>query len=220
MGAVYATIPKTISAYFNYINETEGGVCGRKIVYKVEDNNDDPARAVEAARKLVEQDKVFAMVGSLGDAPHPASWEYLNEKGVPDILVSAGGHRFGADPQGHPWTVQMIPSYTVEGTFFGQYISENLPGKKVAVLWENSAAGIDGLAGLKQGLDPSKNEIVADESYDNTAISIASQVANLKKSNAEVVVLFTQPWLHRPGHQDRRPDGLAPPVVHELHQLR
>jgi branched-chain amino acid transport system substrate-binding protein len=193
MGAVFATIPEATNAYFNYVNETEGGVCGRKIVYKYEDNFDDPSRAVEVARKLVEQDKVFAMVGSLGDAPHPASWEYLNERGVPDILVSAGGHRFGADPQGHPWTVQMIPSYTIEGTFFGQYISENLPGKGVAVLWENDNVGIDGLAGLKKGLDPSKNQIVAEESYDYAAISIASQVANLKKSNAEVAVLLSTP---------------------------
>jgi branched-chain amino acid transport system substrate-binding protein len=193
MGAVYATIPKTVSAYFNYINEAQGGVCGRKIVYQVEDNTDDPARAVEVARKLVEQDKVFAMVGSLGDAPHPATMEFLNEKGVPDILVSAGGHRFGAEPEKYPWTVQMIPSYTVEGTFFGQYISDNLPGKKVAVLWENSAAGIDGLAGVKRGLDPSKNELVADESYNIGDISIASQVTNLKNSGAEVVVVHGSP---------------------------
>jgi branched-chain amino acid transport system substrate-binding protein len=193
MGAVYATIPKTVSAYFDYINDTQGGVCGRKIVYKVEDNKDDPAVALEVARKLVEQDKVFAMVGSLGDGPHPASWEYLNEKGVPDLLASAGGHRFGADPQGHPWTIQMIPSYTIEGTFFGQYISENLPGKTVAVLRDNSALGIDGLAGLKNGLDSSKNEIVAEESFEYTAISIASQVANLKKSNAEIMVMLTSP---------------------------
>ena len=192
-GAVYATIPKTVSAYFDYVNDTEGGVCGRKIVYRVEDNKDDPAVALEVARKLVEQDKVFAMVGSIGDGPHPASWEYLNEKGVPDILASAGGHRFGADPQGHPWTVQMIPSYTIEGTFFGQYISENLPGKTVAVLRDNSALGIDGLAGLKKGLDPSKNQIVGEESLEYTAISINSQVANLKKTNAEVVVMLTSP---------------------------
>ena len=71
MGAVYSTIPKTVSAYFNYINETEGGVCGRKIVYKVEDNTDDPARGVEVARKLVEQDKVFAMVGSPSSSSPP-----------------------------------------------------------------------------------------------------------------------------------------------------
>jgi branched-chain amino acid transport system substrate-binding protein len=193
MGAVYATIPKTVSAYFNYINETQGGVCGRKIVYQVEDNSDDPARAVEVTRKLVEQDEVFAMVGSLGDAPHPATMEFLNEREVPDVLVSAGGHRFGAEPDKYPWTVQMIPSYTVEGTFFGRYISENLPGKSVAVLWENSAAGIDGLAGVKQGLDPSKNELVADESYNIGDISIASQVTNLKNSGAEVTIVHGSP---------------------------
>jgi ABC-type branched-subunit amino acid transport system substrate-binding protein len=188
-GAVYATVPKATAAYFDYINDTQGGVCGRKIVYKVEDNQDNPAVAVEMARKLVEQDKVFAMVGSLGDGPHPGSWEYLNEKGIPDILVTAGGHRFGSDPQGHPWTVQMIPSYTVEGALFGQYISENLPGKTIAVLWENDTVGIDGFAGLKKGLDPSKNQIVADESYEFTAISVASQIANLKESNADILVL-------------------------------
>jgi branched-chain amino acid transport system substrate-binding protein len=192
LGAVYSTIPKTVGAYFDYINDSEGGVCGRKIVYKLEDNYDDPARAVEAARKLVEGDKVFALVSNLGDAPHAASWEYLNQMGVPD-MVSAGGHRFGSDPQGHPWTFQTIPSYLVEGTFFGRYISENLPDKKVAVLWETSAAGIDGLAGLKQGLDPSKNEIVADQSYNNGDVSISSQMANLAGSNAEVVVLFSSP---------------------------
>ena len=102
LGAVYATVPKSTAAYFNYVNETQGGVCGRKIVYKYEDNFDDPAKALEAARKLVEQDKVFAMVGSLGDGPHPGSWDYLNEKGVPDILVTAGGHRFGVRPRGTP----------------------------------------------------------------------------------------------------------------------
>ena len=192
MGAVYSTIPNTVKAYFNYINDTEGGVCGRKIVYRLEDNFDDPAKAVEAARRLVESDNVFATVCNIGDAPHAASWEYMNEVGLPD-MVAAGGDRFGSDPQGHPWTVQMIPSYLVEGTFFGQYISENLPGKKVAVLWETSAAGVDGLAGLRQALDASKNEIVADQSYNNGDVSISSQMATLRSSNAEVVVLFSSP---------------------------
>ena len=192
-GAVYATIPRASNAYFKYVNETQGGVCGRKIVYQYEDNFDDPARAVETARKLVEQDKVFAMLGSVGDAPHPATMEYLNEKGVPDILVSVGGHRFGAEPDKYPWTVQMIPDYTSPSVFFGQYISEHLPGKQIAVLKENDSIGIDGLAGLKTGLDPNKNQIIAEEPFENTAVSISSQVANLKKSGAEVAVLFSSP---------------------------
>jgi branched-chain amino acid transport system substrate-binding protein len=188
LAAVYATIPQATEAYFNYINDTQGGVCGRKIAYKVEDNNDDPAKAMEVVRKLVEQDKVFAMVGSLGDAPHPATWDYLNENGVPDILVSVGSHMFGADPEGHPWTVQMIGSNKLEGLAFGQYISQNLPGKKVAVLYPNLAMGTDCLEGVKQGLDPDKNEVVSEQSYEITAVSISSQVTNMKNSGAEVVV--------------------------------
>ena len=192
-GAVYATISQATQAYFDYINDTQGGVCGREIVYKVEDNGDDPAKGMEAVRKLVEQDKVFAMVGSLGDGAHPGTWDYLNEKGVPDILTSVGSHMFGADPEGHPWTVQMIPSYRIEGTFFGQYISENLPGKKVAVLYPNLIMGTDHLQGVKDGLDPDKNEVVSEQPYEITAISISSQVANMKKAGAEVVTTNATP---------------------------
>jgi ABC-type branched-subunit amino acid transport system substrate-binding protein len=190
-GAVYATVPKATKAYFDYINDTQGGVCGRKIVYQYEDNFDDGARGLETTRRLVEQDKVFAMVGGLSEIAHPATWEYLNENGVPDAFASAGGARFGADPCGHPWTVQMIPSYTIDATFLGQYIAEYHPGKTVAVLWENDTIGQDGFAGLKQVLDPNKNPIVADQSYEYTDVSIASQIANLAKSNADVLVLHS-----------------------------
>ena len=192
-GAVYATISQTTETYFSYINDTQGGVCGRKIVYKVEDNGDDPAKGMEAVRKLVEQDNVFAMVGSLGDGAHPGTWDYLNEKGVPDILTSVGSHMFGADPEGHPWTVQMIPSYRIEATFFGQYISENLPGKKVAVLYPNLIMGTDHLQGVKDGLDPDKNEVVSEQPYEITAVSVSSQVTNMKKAGAEVVTTNATP---------------------------
>jgi len=186
--AVYAMIPQATEAYFNYINDTQGGVCGRNIVYKVEDSQDDPARAVEAVRKLVEHDEVFAIVGSLGDGPHPAVWEYLNEEGVPDILCSAGAHQYGADPEGHPWTVQMIPSYRMEGTFFGQYISENLPGKKVGILHGTVVSGIDELEGVREGLDPEKNEIVSEQGVQSGTITVRSEIANMKAAGAEVVV--------------------------------
>jgi len=193
LGAVYATIPQATTAYFNYINDTQGGVCGRKITYKVEDNQDDPAVSLSAVRKLVEQTKVFAMVGSLGDVPHGGSWEFLNQNGVPDLLSSAGSNRFGANPCGQPWEIQMIPSYTIDGTFLGQYISEFQAGKTVAVLWENDSVGVDGFAGVKQGIDSTKNQIVADASYELTDISIDSQIATLAKTNAGVLVTYATP---------------------------
>jgi len=193
LGAVYATIHQATEAYFKYINDTQGGVCGRKIVYKMEDNNNDAAQGLEAARKLIERDKVFALVGCLGDDSERAAWDYINEEGVPDIFLSAGTHRFGTDPEAHPWTVPLIPSYTVEGTFFGQYISEHLAGEKVAALYENGPQGWDELAGLKQGLDPEKNELASEQGFELTDISIRSQVANMKNSGASVAVLLTGP---------------------------
>jgi branched-chain amino acid transport system substrate-binding protein len=192
-GAAFRMIPDATTAYFKYINDTQGGVCGREIVYKMEDNNNDAAQGLEAARKLIERDQVFAMVGNLGDDSEAAAWDYINEQGVPDIFVSAGTHRFGTDPEGHPWTVPLIPSYTVEGTFFGQYISEHLAGEKVAALYENGPQGWDELAGLKLGLDPAKNELATEQSFELTDISIRSQVANMKNSGATIAVLLTGP---------------------------
>ena len=192
-GAAFRMIPDATTAYFKYINDTQGGVCGREIVYKMEDNNNDAAQGLEAARKLIERDQVFALVGNLGDDSEAAAWDYINEQGVPDIFFSGGTHRFGIDPQGHPWTVPLIPSYTVEGTFFGQYISEHLAGQKVAALYENGPQGWDELAGLKLGLDPAKNELATEQSFELTDISIRSQVANMKNSGATIAVLLTGP---------------------------
>jgi len=193
LGAVYGLLPQAEKAYFDYINDTQGGVCGRKIVLKVEDDQDDPGKGLAATRKLVEQDKVFAFVGNGGVAAHPAAWEYLNEKGVPDILVAGGIHRFYADPEGHPWTVSAIPDYRLEGRMYGEYISRNLPGKKVGILYANHEGGLDGLAGLREGLDPEKNEIVSEKSFELTDIEVFSPVQAIYRAGAEILVTHGGP---------------------------
>jgi ABC-type branched-subunit amino acid transport system substrate-binding protein len=192
-GAVYSMLPQTQQAYFKWLNETQGGVCGRDIVLKVEDNGGDPAKALEATRKLLEQEKVFAIFGSVGDHPHSGVQAYLNDLEVPDLFIVGGAHTWGADPEEFPWSVGGVPDYRTEGRFFAQYISENLPGKKVAVLWENQHLGWDGLEGVKNGLDPEKNELVTDQSYEPTAVDIRSQIINMKNAGAEVVVLYSTP---------------------------
>jgi branched-chain amino acid transport system substrate-binding protein len=193
LGAVYAAIPQAEQAYFKYVNETQGGVCGRNIVLKVEDDQMDAAKALEVTRKLLEEDEVLAIVGALGDQAHSSVWEYLNEKGVPDLLLSAGSHKWTSDPVGHPWTIPFIPDYTIEGAFFGDYISENLPGVKVGVLYENNDFGKDGLAGVKMSLDPANNPLVAEQSYETTAVTVRSQIASIKNAGAEAVVLYATP---------------------------
>jgi branched-chain amino acid transport system substrate-binding protein len=186
-GAAYAPVIAGVKAYFEYVNAEEGGVCGRKIVFKIENDNYDPAGAVEAVKKLLERDKVFAIVAGLGTAAHSAVWQELNEKGVPDLWIMSGAHKWAAEPEEHPWSVAILPDYFVEGTIVGKYISENMPGKKVGIIYQNDDYGKDELAGLKNGLDPTKNELASEQSYETTAVSIRSQVINMMNDGVEVV---------------------------------
>jgi branched-chain amino acid transport system substrate-binding protein len=212
-GAVYAMIPQAQEAYYRYVNDTQGGVCGRNIVFKVEDDGYDPAKALEVTKKLVEGDKVFAIVGALGDLPHSGVWEYLNEEGVPDILVSAGAHQYGADPTEHPWTVQMLSDYRNEALAYGQYISQNLPGKKVGILYENQPFGLDGLTGLKDGLDSNKNKLVSEQSYESTAVSVRSEISNIANAGAEVLVLYSTPGFTAQAVKEADRIGWHPQVI-------
>ncbi len=99
--AAYAPIAYGMKAFFDYIN-AQGGVYGRKINFIIGDDHYNPPDTVEVVKKLVEQDKVFAIVGGLGEATHNAVWKYLEEKGIPDMYVTTGlsqvGRPCGEDP--------------------------------------------------------------------------------------------------------------------------
>jgi branched-chain amino acid transport system substrate-binding protein len=190
--AVYKPIALAQEAYFDYVN-SQGGVCGRRIDLRVEDDFYDPARALDATKRLVEQDKVLAIVGGLGTASHSAVYEYLNDKRVPDLFVSSGARKWGSDPERFPYTIGFIIDYTSEGTIIGRYISSHFPGRQVGVLYQNDDFGKDGLAGLKSGLDLEKNRLVSEQSYESIDTDIRSQVLNLREDGAEVVVAYSLP---------------------------
>src|SRR4030042_257310 len=85
-----------MKAYFDYINDS-GGIYGRKINLIIGDTQYTGPVAIEAARKLVEQDKVFALQGGLGTEAMNGTYKYVEEKGVPDMWLLAGEARF-TDP--------------------------------------------------------------------------------------------------------------------------
>src|SRR3954454_5588608 len=74
----YAPIPAAMAAYFAYAN-AKGGVNGRKINFKYEDDGYNPANTVQLTHRFVEQDHAFALVGGLGTEPQTAVRDYLNQ---------------------------------------------------------------------------------------------------------------------------------------------
>jgi ABC-type branched-subunit amino acid transport system substrate-binding protein len=196
--SLYATIAVATKAYFSYVNRRKGpdgkrGVYGRQINFIVYDDGYNPANSVQLTRKLVEEDKVFADLASLGTEVNEAIRPYLNQKKVPQLLVNTGATTWGADFKKWPWTGGWQPPYQFEGGLYGQAIAKNSPNAKIGVLYQNDSYGKDYVAGLEAGLGDKKSNIVAKEAHETTATSVASQMARLKASGANVLVIFSLP---------------------------
>ncbi|GAA2620100.1 ABC transporter substrate-binding protein [Actinomadura fulvescens] len=191
--SAYGDIPKGIKAYFDYVNAEKGGVNGRKIEFIVRDDGYQPPKSVEEARRLVEQEQVFALFQTLGTPTSSAVMEYANKKKVPQVFVSSGASKWGSDPVAHPWTIGWQPSYLSEGRVYGQYLKTEKPNAKVAVLYQNDDFGKDLREGFVKAIEGSGVKVVAEQTYEVTDPSIDPQMRNLANSRADVLLDITTP---------------------------
>jgi branched-chain amino acid transport system substrate-binding protein len=190
--SLYKTIPAAENAYFAYVND-HGGVNGRKIDFTILDDAYDPSKTVPLAQQLVTSDKVFAVYGSLGTAPGLATWAYLNQQKVPQVLLATGDSYWGFSAKKYPWTTGYQPDYPGEAKAYGRYLVANAPNAKIGVLYQNDAYGKNYYAGLRVGLGAKKSNIVDAESYDVTNPSLTQQVLALKSKGADTFVVFATP---------------------------
>jgi ABC-type branched-subunit amino acid transport system substrate-binding protein len=188
----YAPIPAAMKAYFSYVN-AQGGVNGRQIVFKYDDDAYNPANTVQITHKYVEQDHAFALVGGLGTETQQAVEAYLNQQKVPQLFVSTGATTFDHDFAKYPWTIGWQPDYAAEGVIYGKYIAQHLPNAKIGILYQNDDYGGNYLSGFKAGLGSHTSQIVSAQPFDVTSPSPAQQVAALAKSGADTFVIFVTP---------------------------
>jgi branched-chain amino acid transport system substrate-binding protein len=196
--SLYAPIAKGMQVYFSYVNARRAadgrrGVYGRQIVFKVFDDQYNPAQTVQQTRRLVEQEKVFAVVGGLGTEQQQAVRPYMNQMKVPQVYVSTGATTWGRDYKKYPWTTGWQPDYESEGLAYGRYIRANAPAAKIAILLQNDDYGKDYLAGFRRGLGTATNLIVAQESYEPGAPTVTPQVARLRASGADTFLILAIP---------------------------
>jgi branched-chain amino acid transport system substrate-binding protein len=190
--SLYKTIPAAEKAYFDYVND-HGGVNGRKIDFEILDDAYDASKTVPLTQQLVEQDKVFAVYGSLGTAPNLAIWDYLNKKKIPHVLLATGDSYWGFSGKKYPWTIGFQPDYPGETKIYGKYINANLKGAKIGVLYQNDAYGKNYYAGLRVGLGANKSSIVSAQPFDLSAGNVTQQMLALKASGADTFVILATP---------------------------
>jgi ABC-type branched-subunit amino acid transport system substrate-binding protein len=142
---------------------------------------------VEQTRKLVEQDEVFAMVGSLGTPTNSAVQRYLNAKRVPQMFISTGASKWN-DPKHFPYTLALSPPYHLEGEAFGKYVALSRPDAKIGIMTQNDDAGRDYLDGIRKGLGENASKMIVETvTYENSDPTVDSQIIRLKASGADTL---------------------------------
>ncbi len=170
------------------LNE-QGGVHGRKLRLIIEDDGYDPRRAVLGAQKLVNQDKIFAMLGHLGTAPNMAAMPIQFEKNVINFFpITAAREMY------EPFHRL---KYAFAATYYDQ-IRQATPvmvkekgAKKVCTVYQDDEFGLEVLRGAEAGLKTIGMEFTEKTTYKRGATDFSSQVARMKAAGCDLVVLGT-----------------------------
>jgi len=189
--SAWGAVGRAELAYFRMINE-QGGVNGRKINLISLDDAFSPPKTVEQTRRLIEQEGVSIIFGSLGPG-NLAVREYLNGKHIPQIFVLAPTETYN-DPQHFPWTIGLQPTFYLEGKIHARYILAHKPEAKIAILYQNDQIAKEAARGIKDGLgDKARKLIVKEVSYEGSDPTIESQLVILKGSGADVFYNISTP---------------------------
>jgi len=185
----YSKISKAMAAYFEHLN-AEGGINGRKVELVVEDDGYNPTNTATKTRKLVQKDKVFAMVGALGTPTHTAVLDFIRQNKIPDLFVSSGSLSWN-QPEKYPYTFGWQTDYTREGKILATYAQEKLADKTYCSFGQGDDLGADGVKGLEQVLGA--DGLKAKESYSVSNTNVAPAIGKLQAADCDVVFSFSIP---------------------------
>ena len=186
----YGVIDRAIAAYFKMVNE-QGGINGRKVRFIYENDSYQPAKTVAAVKKLVEEDKVFALVAGLGTANNMAVMDYLVQNNVPHVAPATGSSAMAVPLKKNVYAVQM--NYMTEATLLTQYALDQWGSKKVAVFYQNDAFGKEGLDTINAELKKRGLPEAVAVSYEAADTNFAAQALKLQTSSADTVILWAVP---------------------------
>lgn len=170
------------------INE-QGGINGRKIKLIVEDSGYDPKKAVLAAQKLAQKDRIFVTAGNIGTAIAMATMPIFFEKNIPHLFPLTAARQM-YDP------LHKL-KYSFAATYFDQvragikYLNKAKADRKWCVLYQDDDFGSEVLQGTEAGLKDIGKPLVEKTSYKRGATDFSSQIAKMKGSGCDSIVMGT-----------------------------
>jgi ABC-type branched-subunit amino acid transport system substrate-binding protein len=175
-----------IQAAFEEANRN-GGVQGRKLQLVTVDDGYEPDKAIVATKKLIEEDKVFALIGPVGTPTSAATQPIATAANVPFIGAFTGAS-FLRDPK-LTNVVNIRASYDAETEAWAQHLVEDLKIKKIAIFYQDDSFGRAGLSGFKKAMDKRGMQIAAEGTFERNTVAVKSALLTIKRAEPEAVVM-------------------------------
>jgi branched-chain amino acid transport system substrate-binding protein len=174
-----------ILAAFTEANRN-GGVGGRKLELKSLDDGYEPDKTIEATKKLIDEDKVFALIGAVGTPTSQASQPIATAAKVPFIGPFTGAE-FLRNPYNR-YVVNVRASYFQETEAWIEHLTSDLGITRIAILYQDDAFGLAGLNGVQRALGKRHMTLVASGSFRRNTTAVKTALLDIMKGQPQAVV--------------------------------
>jgi branched-chain amino acid transport system substrate-binding protein len=175
-----------ILAAFNSANRA-GGIYGRTLKLISRDDAYEPDRSIVQTTKLIQDDKVFALIGAVGTPTSKAAQPIATAANVPFIGPFTGA-AFLRDPK-LTNVINVRASYDTETEAWIKHLTEDLKIKKIAIFYQDDAFGRAGLDGVKAAMAQRGMELTGEATYERNTVAVKTALITLKHADPEAVVM-------------------------------
>ncbi|MEH2487934.1 ABC transporter substrate-binding protein [Bradyrhizobium sp. AZCC 2230] len=175
-----------IVAAFTEIN-AKGGIRGRKLQLVSRDDGYDPDRSVAQTLRLIEDDKVFALIGAVGTPTAMATIPITSARDVP-FIGPVSGAEFLRDLE-LANVVNIRASYGAESETLIKHLTEDRHFTRIAIFYQDDSFGRDGLTGVKNALAKRGLELAAEGTFERNTRAVGAAWRTIKRAEPEAIVM-------------------------------
>jgi ABC-type branched-subunit amino acid transport system substrate-binding protein len=177
-----------LEAAFAEINKA-GGVKGRKLELKSIDDGYEPTKSIEVVKKLLEEEKVFAIAGAVGTPTSAATQPIATAAGAPFIGAFTGAE-FLREPY-KPLVMNIRASYFQETEAMVEHLTKDLGASKIAIMYQDDAFGQAGFAGVKKALDKRQMQLAGEGTFERNTVAVKTALLAIKKAQPDAVIMIS-----------------------------
>ena len=166
-----------------------GGIKGRKLELKSVDDGYEPTRSIGVVKKLLEEDKVFAIIGTVGTPTAAAILPIAINAGVP-MIGAFSGVEFLREPY-KPLAMNVRASYYQETEAMVEHLTKDLGYTRIGIMYQDDGYGQAGLAGLQRALEKRGMKLAGEGTYERNTVAIKAALLAVRKAKPEAVVMIS-----------------------------